>query len=142
MGSITVAQTPLTNGHTTYGKIAIGSIVNEEQKEANAISKLTPGQDIALKTFRILIADLCQQFKGGHPGYVSCFTGLANSKLTFYKWCNWYGGYRDRTLEICHAICSSYSRLLQPRSFRSIQRPYLSISIYISSFDRLQSNDL
>jgi dihydroxyacetone synthase len=30
---------------------------------------------------------------------VSCFTGLANSKLTFYKWCNWYGGYRDRTLE-------------------------------------------
>lgn len=72
MGSITVAQTPLANGHTTYGKIAIGSIVNEEQKEANAISKLTPGQDIALKTFRILIADLCQQFKGGHPGYVSC----------------------------------------------------------------------
>jgi hypothetical protein len=45
MGSITVAQTPLVNGHTTYGKIAIGSIVNEEQKEANAISKLTPGQD-------------------------------------------------------------------------------------------------
>lgn len=30
-------------------------------------------QDVALhptvlKTFRILIADLCQQFKGGHPG--------------------------------------------------------------------------
>lgn len=26
--------------------------------------------DIVLKTFRILIADLCQQFNGGHPGYV------------------------------------------------------------------------
>ena len=24
--------------------------------------------DIVLKTFRILIADLCQQFNGGHPG--------------------------------------------------------------------------
>ena len=24
--------------------------------------------DIILKTFRILIADLCQQFNGGHPG--------------------------------------------------------------------------
>ena len=24
--------------------------------------------DIVLTTFRILIADLCQQFNGGHPG--------------------------------------------------------------------------
>lgn len=24
--------------------------------------------DLVLKTFRILIADLCQQFNGGHPG--------------------------------------------------------------------------
>lgn len=24
--------------------------------------------DIILKTFRLLISDLCQQFKGGHPG--------------------------------------------------------------------------
>jgi hypothetical protein len=24
--------------------------------------------DIVLKTFRLLIADLCQQFNGGHPG--------------------------------------------------------------------------
>lgn len=23
---------------------------------------------LVLKTFRILVADLCQQFKGGHPG--------------------------------------------------------------------------
>jgi hypothetical protein len=68
MGSITVAQTPLVNGHTTYGKIAIRSIVNEEQKEANAISKLTPGQDIALKTFRILIADLSSSSKAAIRG--------------------------------------------------------------------------
>lgn len=26
--------------------------------------------DLVLRTFRCLIADLCQQFKGGHPGYV------------------------------------------------------------------------
>lgn len=24
--------------------------------------------DIVLRTFRCLIADLCEQFKGGHPG--------------------------------------------------------------------------
>lgn len=27
--------------------------------------------DLVLRTFRCLIADLCQQFGGGHPGYVS-----------------------------------------------------------------------
>jgi dihydroxyacetone synthase len=26
--------------------------------------------DFVLRTFRCLIADLCEQFKGGHPGYV------------------------------------------------------------------------
>lgn len=26
--------------------------------------------DHVLKSFRLLIADLCQQFGGGHPGYV------------------------------------------------------------------------
>jgi dihydroxyacetone synthase len=26
--------------------------------------------DLVLRTFRCLIADLCEQFKGGHPGYV------------------------------------------------------------------------
>lgn len=25
--------------------------------------------DLALRQFRCLIADLCQQFNGGHPGY-------------------------------------------------------------------------
>lgn len=25
--------------------------------------------DLVLKIFRCLIADLCEQFKGGHPGY-------------------------------------------------------------------------
>lgn len=26
--------------------------------------------DLVLRVFRCLIADLCQQFNGGHPGYV------------------------------------------------------------------------
>jgi dihydroxyacetone synthase len=26
--------------------------------------------DMVLKYFRAFIADLCEQFKGGHPGYV------------------------------------------------------------------------
>lgn len=26
--------------------------------------------DLALRTIRCLVADLCEQYKGGHPGYV------------------------------------------------------------------------
>lgn len=29
---------------------------------------LSKDHDLVLKTFRLLIADLCQQFGGGHPG--------------------------------------------------------------------------
>lgn len=34
------------------------------------VQKLSQDHDLVLKTFRLLIADLCQQFSGGHPGYV------------------------------------------------------------------------
>lgn len=32
------------------------------------VQRLSKDHDIVLKTFRLLIADLCQQFSGGHPG--------------------------------------------------------------------------
>ncbi|OQE39053.1 hypothetical protein PENCOP_c007G02454 [Penicillium coprophilum] len=32
------------------------------------VHKLSKDHDLVLKTFRLLIADLCQQFNGGHPG--------------------------------------------------------------------------
>lgn len=32
------------------------------------VQKLSGDHDLVLKTFRLLIADLCQQFSGGHPG--------------------------------------------------------------------------
>lgn len=31
--------------------------------------------DLVLRQFRCLIADLCQQFNGGHPGYVQSERG-------------------------------------------------------------------
>lgn len=34
------------------------------------VQKLAKDHDMVLKTFRLLIADLCQQFGGGHPGSV------------------------------------------------------------------------
>lgn len=32
------------------------------------VQELSKHHDHVLKTFRLLIADLCQQFGGGHPG--------------------------------------------------------------------------
>ena len=56
------------NGQPSYGKAAVNGILQEAKEEKSSISKLTSEQDLVLRTFRILIADLCQQFKGGHPG--------------------------------------------------------------------------
>ena len=72
--TVDVTQVPngqsngLKNGQTEYGKQVLNGIVEEAKLESKSVSKLTPEQDVVLRTFRLLIADLCQQFKGGHPG--------------------------------------------------------------------------
>lgn len=38
------------------------------ERALKRVSRRTSEQDLVLRTFRLLIADLCQQFKGGHPG--------------------------------------------------------------------------
>jgi dihydroxyacetone synthase len=49
---------------------ANGVAINGHSKSSAALlGKLSKDHDLVLKTFRMLIADLCQQFGGGHPGY-------------------------------------------------------------------------
>lgn len=67
------------SSHTAYGQNVVAELKKEEKVEAKAVQKLSKEHDIVLKTFRILIADLCQQFGGGHPGYVS----IANSQCSY-----------------------------------------------------------
>jgi dihydroxyacetone synthase len=57
------------NGGTEYGKNIIIGLKEEMKTEKSAVQKLSKEQDHVLKCFRLLIADLCQQFNGGHPGY-------------------------------------------------------------------------
>lgn len=59
---------PQVNGSTAYGKNAVESLKEEEKLENSSVQKLSKEHDHVLKTFRLLIADLCQQFNGGHPG--------------------------------------------------------------------------
>ena len=64
-----IAQdTPQVNGSTDYGKNVVDGLKKEEKLEQSSVQKLSKEQDHVLKTFRLLIADLCQQFNGGHPG--------------------------------------------------------------------------
>jgi dihydroxyacetone synthase len=61
---------PQTNGHseTQYGIQVVNGLKKEEKLEKSSVQKLSSEQEHVLKTFRLLIADLCEQFAGGHPG--------------------------------------------------------------------------
>ena len=63
-------DTTQANGATDYGKNVVEDLKKEEKIEQAAVRRLSSEQDHVLKSFRLLIADLCQQFNGGHPGYV------------------------------------------------------------------------
>ena len=63
-------DTTQANGATDYGRNVVQKLEEEEKIEQAAVRKLSEEQDHVLKSFRLLIADLCQQFNGGHPGQV------------------------------------------------------------------------
>lgn len=63
-----VQDTPQVHETTEYGKEVANGLRKEEQLEQSAVQRLSKEQNLVLKTFRILIADLYQQFGGGHPG--------------------------------------------------------------------------
>lgn len=51
------------SGSSDYGNVAADKII-EKTVRNDAHSK----HPLVLQSFRLLIADLCQQFGGGHPG--------------------------------------------------------------------------
>ncbi|KAF2124513.1 hypothetical protein P153DRAFT_390557 [Dothidotthia symphoricarpi CBS 119687] len=57
-----------TNDTTEGGDNLVNGLKQEEEIEQSAVKRLSDEQDHVLKSFRLLIADLCQQFNGGHPG--------------------------------------------------------------------------
>jgi hypothetical protein len=47
------------------------------------MKQLSSDHDLVLKTFRLLISDICQNFNGGHPGYVQNSLKADSTKETF-----------------------------------------------------------
>lgn len=48
--------------------MAVGPVSVNGESALPLVQQLSKDHDLVLKTFRMLIADLCQQFGGGHPG--------------------------------------------------------------------------
>jgi dihydroxyacetone synthase len=57
-----------SDGYSISGKVISKRKLSQATTESWAAAGLSEEHDLVLKTFRLLIADLCQQFKGGHPG--------------------------------------------------------------------------
>lgn len=57
------------------GASALHAVKDEAMAKMQPASAtdLSEQHDHVLKTYRILIADLCQQYNMGHPGYVNRF---------------------------------------------------------------------
>ncbi|OAG00192.1 uncharacterized protein CC84DRAFT_1156274 [Paraphaeosphaeria sporulosa] len=66
--TMTDVQMHNTNGSTAYGKAAVNGLLKEESKPAAPKQTNRDDLQLVLQSFRLLIADLCQQFGMGHPG--------------------------------------------------------------------------
>ena len=53
------------NGSTAYGEVAIEKIVEDEHKPSAPSQTSEDDMQLVLQNFRLLIADLCQQFGMG-----------------------------------------------------------------------------
>lgn len=98
--------------------------------------------DQVLRVFRCLIADLCEQFGGGHPGgMLPCLSANPDTELIRVNRCHGHGSHWCVALEVCHEVFTSQSQLLQQRPLRPLQRPHLSVPIHIYASARLQEHD-
>ena len=59
------------NGSTSYGKAAVDGLLEAETKPSAPENYTREDLQLVLQSFRLLIADLCEQFNMGHPGFVS-----------------------------------------------------------------------
>ncbi|UPX12065.1 Formaldehyde transketolase [Ascochyta rabiei] len=103
------------NDATDYGQSVVEGLKKEEKVEQAVVRNLSDEQDHVLKSFRLLIADLCQQFNGGHPGGA---IGMAAIGVSLWKYVMRYAPHtptyfnRDRfVLSNGHTCLFQYSFL-------------------------------
>ena len=109
------------NGSTSYGKATVDGLSKAESVPSAPGKYSREDLQLVLQSFRLLIADLCEQFNMGHPGFVFA-NRLHSIELTLTEQGSYrYGSYRGRPVEVWHAVCSKQSVMVQQRSFRALQ---------------------
>lgn len=80
----TTNGTKAINGTTSYGDATVDKLLSKEKSKPSAPAQ-TSKEDMALvlQSFRLLIADLCQQFGMGHPGSA---IGMAAIGVALWKY--------------------------------------------------------
>jgi dihydroxyacetone synthase len=82
MASTTEQPNGQTNG-SSYGDATVNGILKDSHKPSAPSSTSREDMDLVLQSFRLLIADLCQQFNMGHPGGAM---GMAAIGVALYKY--------------------------------------------------------
>ena len=84
-----------------YGKALADGFIREDEKLADGSNESQQETQIVLQSFRLLIADLCEQFNMGHPGGAM---GMAAIGVALFKYAMVYAPHepqwfnRDRFL--------------------------------------------
>lgn len=101
MASAAVQQPNGDVRQTAYGDAAIKGIVEKEHKPSAPSDTSKEDMQLVLQSFRIFVADLCQQFNMGHPGSA---IGMAAIGVAVFKYAMRYAPHqpdwfnRDRFL--------------------------------------------
>lgn len=110
--SMTDVQMHNANGSTAYGKAAVNGLLKEESKPTAPKQTSQDDLQLVLQSFRLLIADLCQQFGMGSYYHVSDNRSGAYDLRTSW-WSNRHGCVRRRALEVHDEVRAAYARLVQ-----------------------------
>ena len=131
---------PDTSGSTAYGKATVNGLLKKEGKPTAPSETTKDDMTLVLQSFRLLIADLCQQFGMGHPGSA---IGMAAIGVALWKYTmryapnqpDWFN--RDRFL-----LSNGNFTITFTPQLLTMFRTCLSFPIYQLVSVRLQGHDL
>lgn len=109
---MTEVQTLNVSGSTPYGKAAVNGLLKSESKPTAPKQNSKEDVQLVLQSFRLLIADLCQQFGMGSSSHSIIRLWLMDTRSSRRR--NRHGGFRCGTLEVLNAVCAPLTRLVQP----------------------------
>ena len=109
---MTEVQTFNVSGSTPYGKAAVHGLLKSESKPTAPKQNSKEDVQLVLQSFRLLIADLCQQFGMGSYHFLVIGNQLMVARSSRRR--NRHGSFRCGTLEVLDALCAPITRLVQP----------------------------